>query len=113
MIKYFLGDKPGKSVVKDEHVDAWCADLELTLDVFLVGIASGGGNEHLTLIQWRVLCLPEDHAEGDTLGVRGEDPADGEAWLSHADGDEAVGTGPHKQLPIALPEVGDLFHCEG
>lgn len=38
---------PGKGVVKDEHVDAWCADLELTLDVFLVGIASGGGNEHL------------------------------------------------------------------
>lgn len=38
---------PGKGVVEDEHVDAWCADLELALDVLLVGIASGCGNEHL------------------------------------------------------------------
>lgn len=38
---------PGEGVVEDEHVDAWCADLELALDVLLVGIASGGGNEDL------------------------------------------------------------------
>lgn len=38
---------PGEGVVEDEHVDAWCADLELALDVLLVGIASGGGNENL------------------------------------------------------------------
>lgn len=113
MIKDFLGDKSGKSVVEDEQVDAWCADLELALDVLLVGIAAGGGNEHLTLIQRRVLGLLEDHAEGDTLGVGGEDPADGEACLGHGDGDEAVGTGPHEQLPAALAEVGDLFHREG
>lgn len=113
MIKYFFGDKPGKGVVEDEHVDAWGADLELALDVLLVGIASGRGNEDLTLIQWCVLCLLEDHAEGDALGVGGEDPADGEACLGHGDGDEAVGTRPHEQLPVAFPEVGDLFHCEG
>lgn len=41
------GGLPGKSVVEDEQVDAWCADLELALDVLLVGIAAGGGNEHL------------------------------------------------------------------
>lgn len=113
VIKYFLGDKPGEGVVEDEHVDARCACLELALDVLLVGIASGGGNEYLTLLQRCVLCLLEDHTEGDTLGVRGEDPADGEAGLGHSDGDEAVGTGPNEQLPIALSEVGDLFHCEG
>lgn len=113
MIKYFLRDKPGKGVVEDEHVDTRGADLELALDVLLVGIASGGGNENLTLIQWRVLRLPEDHAEGDTFGVGGEDPADGEAGFGHGDGDEAVGAGPHEQLPVAFPEVGDLFHCEG
>lgn len=38
---------PGKGVVEDEHVDAWCADLELALDVLLVGIASGCRNEDL------------------------------------------------------------------
>lgn len=75
--------------------------------------ACGREQPYLTLIQGCVLRLPEDHAEGDTLGVGGEDPADGEACLSHGDGDEAVGAGPHKQLPVALPEAGDLFHCEG
>lgn len=38
---------PGEGVVEDEHVDARCARLELALDVLLVGIASGGGNEYL------------------------------------------------------------------
>lgn len=38
---------PGKGVVEDEHVDAWCADLELALDVLLVGAASGRGDEDL------------------------------------------------------------------
>lgn len=38
---------PGEGVVEDEHVDARCADLELALDVLLVGIAAGGGNEDL------------------------------------------------------------------
>lgn len=38
---------PGKGIVEDEHVDAWGADLELALDVLLVGIASGRGNEDL------------------------------------------------------------------
>lgn len=38
---------PGEGVVEDEHVDSWCADLELALDVLLVGIASGDGNEDL------------------------------------------------------------------
>lgn len=73
----------------------------------------GRGRPNLALVQRRVLGLPEDHAEGDTLGVGGEDPADGEAGLGHGDGDEAVGTGPHEQLPVALTKVGDLFHCEG
>lgn len=41
------GGLPGKGVVEDEQVDAWCADFELALDVLLVGIAAGGGNEHL------------------------------------------------------------------
>lgn len=71
------------------------------------------GAAHLALIQRCGLGLPEDHAEGDAPGVRGEDPADGEPHLSHADGDETVGTGPDKQLPVALPEAGDVFHCEG
>lgn len=78
-----------------------------------LGILLAGSRPHLTLIQRRVLGLLEDHAEGDTLGVGGEDPADGEACLGHGDGDEAVGTGSHKQLPAALPEVGDLFYREG
>ena len=77
------------------------------------GTLLAGSRPHLTLIQRRVLGLLEDHAEGDTLGVGGEDPADGEACLGHGDGDEAVGTGPHEQLPAALAEVGDLFHREG
>lgn len=38
---------PGKGVVEDEHVDARCADLELALDVLLVGTAAGRGNEDL------------------------------------------------------------------
>lgn len=38
---------PGEGVVKDEHVDAGGTNLELALDVLLVGIASGGRNEHL------------------------------------------------------------------
>lgn len=38
---------PGEGVVEDEHVDAGDTDLELALDVLLVGIASGGRNEHL------------------------------------------------------------------
>lgn len=75
--------------------------------------AAGGGQPYLTLIQRCVLRLLEDHAEGDTLGVGGEDPADGEACLGHGDGDEAVGAGPYEQLPVALPKVGDLFHREG
>lgn len=74
---------------------------------------TAGSWPYLTLIQWGVLGFPEDHAEGDTLGIGGEDPADGEACLGHGDGDEAVGTGPHKQLPVGLPEVGDFVHCEG
>lgn len=72
-----------------------------------------GSRPYLALVQRCVLHLPEDHAERDALGVGGEDPADGEAGLGHSDGDEAVGTGPHKQLPVALTEVGDLFHREG
>lgn len=74
---------------------------------------AGSWPPYLALIQRRVLCLPEDHAEGDTLGVGGEDPVDGEAGLGHGDGDEAVGTGPHKQLPVTLPKAGNLIHCEG
>lgn len=38
---------PGEGVVEDEHVDAGGTDLELALDVLLVGIASGSRNEHL------------------------------------------------------------------
>lgn len=68
---------------------------------------------YLALIQWCVLCLAEDHAEGDALGVGREDPADGEARLGHGDGDEAIGTGPHEQLPVAFPEAGDLVYREG
>lgn len=68
---------------------------------------------HLALIQWGVLRLPEDHTEGDALGVGGEDPADGEACLGHGDGDEAVGAGSHEQLPGTLPEAGDLLRGEG
>lgn len=38
---------PGEGVVEDEHVDARRAHLELALDAFLVGVASGSGDEHL------------------------------------------------------------------
>lgn len=72
-----------------------------------------GSLAYLALVERRVFCLLEDHTEGDALGIRREDPADGEARLSHGDGDQAVGTGPHKQLPAALPEAGDLLYCEG
>lgn len=90
-----------------------CVPLRRSQTSSARGIPLAGRWPHLTLIQWRVLRLSVHHTEGDTLGVGGEDPADGEACLGHSDGDEAIGTGPHKQLPVALPEVGDLFHCEG
>ena len=90
-----------------------CAPLRTSQVRSARGILLAGRWPHLTLIQRRVLRLPVHHTEGDTLGVGGEDPADGEACLGHGDGDEAIGTGPHKQLPVALPEVGDLFHREG
>lgn len=38
---------PGKGVVEDEHVDARHADLELALDVLLVGAAPGRGDKDL------------------------------------------------------------------
>lgn len=113
VVKYFFGDKSGKGVVKDEQVDARGSDLQLAPDALLVGVAAGGGNEDLALVEWRVFCLLEDHTEGDALGIRREDPADGKARLSHGDGDQAVGTGPHKQLPVSLPKAGDLLYCEG
>lgn len=113
VIKYFFGDKSGKGVVKDKQVDARGSDLQLAPDTLLVGIASGGGNEDLALVEWCVFCLLEDHTEGDALGVRREDPADSEARLSYGDRDQAVGTGPHKQLPVTLPKADDLLHCEG
>lgn len=72
-----------------------------------------GSLAYLALVEWRVFCLLEDHTEGDALGIRREDPADGKARLGHGDGDQAVGTGPHKQLPAALPKAADLFYCEG
>lgn len=113
VVKYFFGDKSGKGVVKDEQVDAGGSDLQLAPDALLVGIASGGRDEDLALVEWCIFCLLEDHTKGDALGIRREDPADGKARLGHGDGDQAVGTGSHKQLPVALPKAGDLLYCEG
>lgn len=52
MVKYSFGDKPGKGVVKDEHVDARGADLQLASNVLLVGVAPGGGNKDLAVVEW-------------------------------------------------------------
>lgn len=113
MVKHSFGDKSGKGVVKDKQVDTRGSDLQLAPDTLLVGIASSGGNEDLALVEWCVFCLLEDHTERDALGVRREDPADSEAGLSYSNRDQAVGTGPHKQLPVTLPKADDLLHCEG
>lgn len=88
------------------------AGLAATLHLERSAQAPCGEPAYLTLIQRCVLCLLEDHTEGDALGVGGEDPTDGEACLGHGDGDDTVGTGPHEQLPVALPKVGDLVHRE-
>lgn len=79
---------PGKGVVEDEHVDARCADLELALDVLLVGTAAGRGNEHLG-------------GQAGEKGVTESDGAPGMLWedlyLGGGDG------GPGR--PSALPGV--------
>lgn len=72
-----------------------------------------GSLAYLALVKRCVFCLLEDHTEGDALGVRREYPADSEARLCYSDGDQAVGTGSHKQLPVTLSKAGDLIHCEG
>lgn len=78
------GAPPGEGVVEDEHVDARRAHLQLALDVLLVGVAPGRGNEDLG-----GQAEKENHqrlkgprgSSGKTLIGGGLRPREAEPWL--------------------------------
>lgn len=80
-------------------LDANCCVAPLLLSVSKIEDVVGLGQffdhwsaqmSHFSLLQWSVLALPVDHAEGDTLGLRRKCPGDGGTRCLHDDGNGAV-----------------------
>lgn len=67
---------------------------------------------HFGLLQWSVRALPVDHAEGDTLGLRGKCPGDGGTRRLHDDGNGAVAARLDEKLPAAVLKTWDVINCE-
>jgi len=68
---------------------------------------------YLCLLYRRVRALSVHHAEGDALGLRGEDPADGGPAVAHGDAYQAVAARLDEELSGAVPEAGDVLDAEG
>lgn len=78
-----------------------------------MGVAAGQGDQHLRLLHGGVGTLSVHHAEGDALGLRGEDPGDAGPGVSHGDAYQAVAARLDEELSGAVPETGDVFDAEG